>query len=316
MMAAPIAADDQESFSDEGYAESTSTSYLTSLASDIRKGVIENGRKYASYGKTMQGMPIDEQEQDRNDLQHAKFFLLLGQKFHLAPIVDEPQKILDLGTGSGIWCIDMAERFPSSTVTGVDIAPTMPTWVPPNVHFEIEDVEENWLFRKESFDFIFGRELLMAIKDWPRLIQQAYDHLKPGGYLELEMTYPNPECQDGSLDLETSAYGEAARILFDCGRAMNVPWEASLEWKEQMAAVGFEGVTETRLPIPIGRWPKNKELKKVGTFELANIDRGFDSFLLRGFVTAMQRSENELKVMAALARKELFDPKNHLNVRL
>lgn len=268
MMAAPIAADDQDSFSDEGYAESTNTSYLTSLASDTRKGVIENGRKYASYGKTMQGMPIDEQEQDRNDLQHAKFMLLLGGKLHLAPIADDSQKILDLGTGSGISSIDMADRFPSTTVTGVDIAPTMPTWVPPNVHFEIEDVEENWLFRKESFDFIFGRELLMAIKDWPRLIQQAYDHLKPGGYLELEMTYPKPDCRDGSLDLDTSAYAESCRILFDCGRTMNVPWEASLEWKEQMAAVGFEEVTETILPIPVGRWPKDKELKKLEPLSL------------------------------------------------
>ena len=253
-MAAHIAADEHESFSDEGYAESTNTSYLTSLASDIRKGVIENGRTYASYGKNIQGMPIDEQEQDRNDLQHAKFMLLLGARLHLAPISDEPQKILDLGTGSGIWSIDMADRFPSATVTGVDIAPTMPNWVPPNVHFEIEDVEEPWLFRKESFDFIFGRELLMAIHDWPRLIQQAYDHLKPGGYLELEMTFPHPYCQDGSLDLETSAYAESCRLLFECGRKLGAPWEASMEWKEQFTAVGFEEVTETILPIPIGRW--------------------------------------------------------------
>ena len=253
-MAAPIAADDRDSFSDEGYAESSNTSYLTSLASDIRRGVIENGRTYASYGKNLQGMPVDEQEQDRNDLQHAKFMLLFGGKLHLAPIPDKAQKILDLGTGSGIWSVDMADKFPSAIVTGVDIAPTMPSWVPSNVQFEIEDVEEDWLFRKNSFDFIFGRELLMAIHDWPRLIQQAYDHLKPGGYLELEMTYPKTYCQDGSLNLETSAYAESARLLFECGRQMRVPWEASLEWKDQFATGGFEGVTETILPIPIGRW--------------------------------------------------------------
>lgn len=253
-MAASIVADDRESLSDEGYAESTSTSYLTSLASNIRRGVIENGRTYASYGRTLQGMPIDEQEQDRNDLQHAKFMLLLRERLYLAPIADDPQQILDLGTGSGIWSMDMADKFPSATVTGVDIAPTMPNWVPPNVKFEIEDVEGDWLFRKNSFDFIFGRELLMAIQDWPRLIQQAYDHLKPGGYLELEMTYPKTYCGDGSLNLETSAYAESARLLFECGRKMNVPWEASLLWKEQFAAVGFEDVTETILPIPIGRW--------------------------------------------------------------
>jgi SAM-dependent methyltransferase len=245
---------DSDDFSDQGYAESTSTSYLSSIASSILRGVDENGRRYASYGKTLQGIPIDEQEQDRNDLQHAKFMLLLGGKLHLAPISENPQKILDIGTGSGIWSIDMADMYPSASVTGVDLAPTQPTWVPSNLQFEIEDVEEDWLYHKNSFDFIFGRELLMAIRDWPRLIQQAYDHLKPGGYLELEMTYPKTYCEDNSIDLETSAYAETARLLFECGRQMEVPWEDSLKWKDQFIATGFEDVNETILPIPIGRW--------------------------------------------------------------
>jgi SAM-dependent methyltransferase len=250
---APIPADERISV-DEGYAESTNTSYLSSLASEVRAGVVEHGRTYASYGKTVQGMPIDEQEQDRNDLQHAKFMLLLGGRLHLAPISDSLQSILDLGSGSGIWSIDMADKHQTATITGIDIAATMSEWVPPNVQFEIEDVEEDWLFQKESFDFIFGRELLMAIRDWPRLIKQAYDHLKPGGHLELQMTYPKTFCEDGSLDLTTSKYAESARLLFECGRKMGVPWEASLEWKEQFKAAGFEEVTETILPIPIGRW--------------------------------------------------------------
>jgi ubiquinone/menaquinone biosynthesis C-methylase UbiE len=245
---------DSEDFSNQGYAESTSTSYLSSIASNILRGVDENGRTYASYGKTLQGMPIDEQEQDRNDLQHAKFLLLLNGRSHLAPIAEDPQKILDMGTGSGIWAIDMADRYPSASVTGVDLAPTQPTWVPSNLQFEIEDIEEDWLFRKNSFDFIFGRELLMAIRNWPRVIQQAYDHLKPGGYLELEMTYPKACCEDGSIDLETSAYAESCRLLFECGRQIEVSWEASLHLKEQFKAVGFEEVSETILPIPIGRW--------------------------------------------------------------
>lgn len=62
--------------------------------------------------------------------------------------------------------------------------------------------------------------------------------------------------------------------------------------------------------------PKDERLKRVGTFELANIDQGLDSFLLRGFTTALQRSEKELSALTALARKELFNPKHHLNVQL
>ena len=44
---------------------------------------------------------------------------------------------------------------------------TTTTVLPPNCQFEIEDIENDWLFEKSSFDFIFGRELLLSITDWP-----------------------------------------------------------------------------------------------------------------------------------------------------
>jgi 2-polyprenyl-3-methyl-5-hydroxy-6-metoxy-1,4-benzoquinol methylase len=143
--AAIVAADD---FDDEGYGESTNSSYVTSIASDILHGVEENGRTYASYGKHMYGIPIDEHEQQRNVLQHAKFFLLLDGRLHLAPI-QTPQKILDIGTGSGIWAMDMADKYPGAQVLGIDIAAVQPRWVPPNCLFEIEDAEDEWTFSEK-----------------------------------------------------------------------------------------------------------------------------------------------------------------------
>ena len=42
-----IAIDDE----DEGYQQSETSSLLSSIESDIRKGKVENGRIYANYGK-------------------------------------------------------------------------------------------------------------------------------------------------------------------------------------------------------------------------------------------------------------------------
>ena len=53
-------------------------------------------------------MPNDEGEQDRLDLYHHIFLLLLGGRLHSAPL-ENPQKVLDVGTGTGIWAIDFAE---------------------------------------------------------------------------------------------------------------------------------------------------------------------------------------------------------------
>lgn len=41
-----------------------------------------------------------------------------GRRF-FAPIPDHPLKILDLGTGTGIWAIEMADKYPSAEVLGI-----------------------------------------------------------------------------------------------------------------------------------------------------------------------------------------------------
>jgi methylase of polypeptide subunit release factors len=46
------------------------------------------------------------------DIFHTIFLEARGQKLHDAPIqepVTEETRILDIGTGTGIWAIDMAE---------------------------------------------------------------------------------------------------------------------------------------------------------------------------------------------------------------
>lgn len=79
------------------------------------------------------GMPIDEQEKDRIDMSHAKYYMLLNKRRYLAPISSNTQKVLDLGTGTGmlfdftnqgffltttgIWSIDFADEHPASEVS-------------------------------------------------------------------------------------------------------------------------------------------------------------------------------------------------------
>lgn len=46
--------------------------------------------------------------------------------------------------------------------------------VPPNVQFQIDDAELDWTFKKNSFDLVHIRNLGGAIKDWEKLLKEAY----------------------------------------------------------------------------------------------------------------------------------------------
>lgn len=40
---------------------------------------------------------------------HHIYRLMLGGELYLAPIPKSPARVLDLGTGTGIWAMDFAE---------------------------------------------------------------------------------------------------------------------------------------------------------------------------------------------------------------
>jgi ubiquinone/menaquinone biosynthesis C-methylase UbiE len=56
--------------------------------------------------------PNDEKEQDHMDILGHMFTLILSGKLFLAPIGENPQRILDLGTGTGLWAVDMGQSIP------------------------------------------------------------------------------------------------------------------------------------------------------------------------------------------------------------
>lgn len=47
------------------------------------------------------------------------YYLTLGGKLYVAPIPKEQKlhRVLDLGTGTGIWAMDFADEYPESQVS-------------------------------------------------------------------------------------------------------------------------------------------------------------------------------------------------------
>lgn len=211
-----------ESDTDSAYGESI-YSETTSLASSVLEYQYENGRRYHSYKAGKYFAPNDEEEQQRLDLVHHVQSMCLGGELFKAPI-KEPQRILDIGTGTGIWAMDIADRFEMASVIATDLSPIQPKWVPPNLQFLVDDAEADWTF-EQKFDFIHIRNMTGSIADWPALLQRCLAHLKPGGWVEFGDFEPWGSTDDNSLP-EDSSYHTWQLHLHEAadkaGRSMNI----------------------------------------------------------------------------------------------
>lgn len=90
---------------DSTYGQELST-YTTSLTSSVLAYRHENGRTYHGYRDGAYLMPNDEPEKDRLDMMHEMMMAMTDRKLFLAPI-ESPRRVIDLGTGTGIWAIQL-----------------------------------------------------------------------------------------------------------------------------------------------------------------------------------------------------------------
>ncbi|KAL1987703.1 hypothetical protein VTN96DRAFT_2543 [Rasamsonia emersonii] len=309
--AAPgIVADDDFSVYDE-----TAQSDTTSITSSVLDYQYENGRRYDAYSQGRYIMPNDDTEQKRLDIAHHVFLLLFKGELYTAPINENPQAILDLGTGTGIWAIDMADKFPSARVIGNDLSAIQPSWVPPNLEFVIDDFEKTWMYERDYFDYIHARTISGCVQNWPQLLQQALEHLRPGGYFEAVEHTAWAWSDDGTLK-DDSPYMQYIRWLNEAseksGRRINI----APELKQWMIDAGFEDVTEKVYMVPLGPWPKDPKLKEVGKWEYILAPESVEAYGLRLYTQVLGWSSDEAKIHHALVRQQLRDRTVHAYVKL
>ena len=106
-------------------------SLVSSLGSFEFDDIHRHGHRY--HGSENVLLPNDESEQDRLDLQHHILKMCLDGDLTVTNIPTSSQNIIDVGTGTGIWAIEMGDKYDSAQITGIDISPIQPLWVPPNV---------------------------------------------------------------------------------------------------------------------------------------------------------------------------------------
>ncbi|KAK1751060.1 methyltransferase [Echria macrotheca] len=289
-------------------SESSSTA---SLSSSILQYRHENGRTYHAYKDGKYVMPNDDQEQERLDLQHHLFLLTFDNKLYLSPAGQHGHalhNVLDVGTGTGIWAVDFADEHPATSVIGIDLSPIQSPFVPPNLSFQVDDIEEPWTF-SVKFDFIYSRMMTAALASFPRFFGQAYANLQPGGWLEMADICPITS-DDGTLTEDMAIHKWVTQLL-DGTRMIGRPFDGAFEYKRQMEEAGFVNVQEHVFKWPQNRWPKDARYKELGTWTLENITSGLEGLSAAVYTRVLGWSKEEVDVLLAQVRNEMKDTKIH-----
>lgn len=267
--------------------------------------VMENGRQYCGDYY----MPIDQTEQTRQYVIHQVYLKLFDLELTTVPL-ENPKYILDIGTGIGEWAIGMAEKYPNCEVFGTDIAPIQPTQqVPMNVEFHIENAEDEWIRPANTVDLVHLRNMDGAFSDWRFIYQQAFDCIRPGGWIEI-MDFDDFFANNNFLSFypEDSPCVILTRAMMEAAEQLGRPRGVAHLNKQLLIDAGFVDVKETVHEVGIGPRANGN----YGKFWLFAIVTGMEPNALR-LLTRAGWDPDEVREMcnqAALQTKELADDPN------
>ncbi|KAL2176904.1 S-adenosyl-L-methionine-dependent methyltransferase [Thermothelomyces heterothallicus CBS 202.75] len=244
----------------------TASAGSISVTSSVYAHTTENGRRYQHFRNGCYPIPNDEEDLNREEMKHAM--------------------MLELCDGAG--------AIPDARVSGIDLSPTQPLWVPSNVDFLVDDCEEGeWLDR--DVDFVHLRFMTIVLRDVPRVLSNAFQSLKPGGWIELQELCVEVLCDDSTMP-DDDPFG------------MDVTPPKLLE--PLLRDAGFHDIQCIVKKVPIGPWVRNETLRLVGLYQKTAVLDLMPALSARPF-TALGMSRVESQVTLAEARKAPDDMNVH-----
>ncbi|KXH69618.1 methyltransferase domain-containing protein [Colletotrichum salicis] len=281
----------------------------------------EHGRQYGSFGGGRYLFPVDEAEKDRLDMFHALITRARGGLWEV-PLPDKPQ-VLDLGTGTGIWAIDVGDKFwedrNQGQVLGLDLSLIQPKLIPTCVRFERADVEaplphEQMPTHEQIFDLVHIQMLLGSIRDWPALYRKSFRQIKPGGYIEQVEIEWLPRSDDNTLATNSplAIWGDNLRSAMGrYGQPIDI-----IDTKTELHAAGFTEITEKVIRLPTNPWSQIPAEEELGRWFNLGLTHCLEGLTLAPFIRVLGWQRDDVDRLVDDLKKDICRLNVHAYCRM
>ncbi|KAJ6436789.1 methyl transferase [Purpureocillium lavendulum] len=238
-------------------------------------GYWAHGRYYGNWRSGKYLFPIDSEELNRLDIFH-KFFLVAREnaltKCKLENL-NHPARVLDLGTGSGIWAIEICEQFAESAVQAVDRNMIQPR--------------------------------LIRNKHWRTVYRNIFQHLAPDGCLEQVEIDWNPQWEEHGEVPPDSALTEWANCLLDaldlCKRSARI---SPHNVRSMIEEAGFDDFKEQTIKCYVNPWSPYRNERETAKWFNLGLRQGMEAMGLRPMVEHLGMSVEQVRSLCERAIEE------------
>lgn len=206
-----------------------------------------NTRRYLENSDYL--LPKDKEEEYRLNFQHYALYQAIGSHY-VAPISESIHLMLDIGSGTGIWPIEMAALFPQAQMIGVDVDPALfKTDTPDNCYLRAGNVLAGLPFPDALFGYTHQRLLTAAItaEKWQGAVRELIRVTRPGGWVELV-----------ELDNQMQNAGPAGQrlqeLMASVGKSLGFDGEVIRHLGDLLKQEGLQSVEVQPILLPVGEW--------------------------------------------------------------